>query len=107
MLNNLSNFIHELNPKKNIKELSLMLLNIKSKIELHTLSKLKFSKSYLTKLDSNIKALDPLSILERGYAIVETEDGKIVKNSSHIKAGQKLSTRFATGSANVKVIDKS
>ena len=84
-----------------------MLLNIKSKIELHTLSKLKFSKSYLTKLESNIKALDPLSILERGYSIVETEDGKIVKNSREIKTGQKLSTRFATGSASVKVIDKS
>ena len=84
-----------------------MLLNIKSKIELHTLSKLKFSKSYLTKLESNIKALDPLSILERGYSIVETEDGKIVKNSREIKVGQKLSTRFATGSASTKVIDKS
>ena len=107
ILNNLSSLLNELNPKKNIKELHLMLLNIKSKIELHTLSKLKFSKSYLTKLESNIKALDPLSILERGYSIVETEDGKIVKNSSQIKANQKLSTRFATGSASVKVIDKS
>ena len=107
ILNNLSSLLNELNPKKNIKELHLMLLNIKSKIELHTLSKLKFSKSYLTKLESNIKALDPLSILERGYSIVETEDGKIVKNSSQIKANQKLSTRFATGSASVTVIDKS
>jgi len=107
ILNNLSSFLYELNPKKNIKELHLMLLNIKSKIELHTLSKLKFSKSFITKLESNIKALDPLSILERGYSIVETEDGKIVKNSREIKAGQKLSTRFATGSASVKVIDKS
>lgn len=107
ILNNLSSLLNELNPKKNIKELHLMLLNIKSKIELHTLSKLKFSKSYLTKLESNIKVLDPLSILERGYSIVETEDGKIVKNSSQIKANQKLSTRFATGSASVKVIDKS
>ena len=107
ILNNLSGFLNELNPKKNIKELHLMLLNFKSKIELHTLSKLKFSKSYLTKLGSNIKALDPLSILERGYSIVETEDGKIVKNSRQIKAGQKLLTRFATGSASVKVIDKS
>lgn len=107
ILNNLSSLLNELNPKKNIKELHLMLLNIKSKIELHTLSKLNFSKSYLTKLESNIKALDPLSILERGYSIVETEDGKIVKNSSQIKANQKLSTRFATGSASVKVIDKS
>ena len=107
ILKNLSSLLNELNPKKNIKELHLMLLNIKSKIELHTLSKLKFSKSYLTKLESNIKALDPLSILERGYSIVETEDGKIVKNSSQIKANQKLSTRFATGSASVKVIDKS
>ena len=38
---------------------------------------------------------------------VEKKDGKIVKNSSQVKAGQKLSTRFATGSASVKVIDKS
>jgi exodeoxyribonuclease VII large subunit len=106
-LNDLSSFLHELNPKKNIKALHLMLLNIKSKIELHTLSKLKYSKSYLTKLESNIKALDPLSILERGYSIVETEDGKIVKNSRQIKVGQKLLTRFATGSASTKVIDKS
>ena len=34
ILNNLSGFLNELNPKKNIKELHLMLLNIKSKIEL-------------------------------------------------------------------------
>ena len=105
-LNKLSNHVHERNPKKHIKELYLQILNKKSKIELHTLGKVKSKKSQLVKLESNIKALDPLAILQRGYSIVEMEDGTIVKNSNQLKVDQKLSTRFASGSADVKVINK-
>jgi exodeoxyribonuclease VII large subunit len=105
-LNKLSNHVHERNPKKHIKELYLQILNKKSKIELHTFGKVKSKKSQLVKLESNIKALDPLAILQRGYSIVEMEDGTIVKNSNQLKVDQKLSTRFASGSADVKVINK-
>jgi len=50
-----------------------------------------------------LQALSPRNILGRGYAIVRTENGDIVKNALDLSIGEQLSVELGRGSAHVKV----
>ena len=51
-----------------------------------------------------LKALSPLFPLKKGYAIVKKTDGKAVKKSADLRAGDRLSLQFAEGRADAEVI---
>ena len=65
--------------------------------------KLKTNNNNLEKLYKNIKILNPLSILDRGYAIVTNDKGVALKSSKQVKNGEKLQARLSKGSIEVKV----
>jgi len=44
-----------------------------------------------------LDALSPLATLSRGYAIITTADGKIIRSSSQTKAGEQVKARLAEG----------
>lgn len=54
-------------------------------------------KSRLEMLTHKMQALSPLAVLERGYAIVTTKDGKVVKNELAVDVGAELDIRLANG----------
>lgn len=51
-----------------------------------------------------LDALSPLRVLERGYAVARTQDGRAVRDASQLEAGQELGVRFAKGKARVAVL---
>lgn len=51
-------------------------------------------ESRVNRLSAEIEALNPLSILKRGYAVVEKKDKKIVKQRSDIKNNEELNIRL-------------
>ena len=65
--------------------------------------KLKTNNNNLEKLYKNIKILNPLSILDRGYAIVTNDKGVALKSSKQVNNGEKLQARLSKGSIEVKV----
>ena len=69
---------------------------------------LKFIKNEGQRLktgEGNIKLLDPLSVLRRGYSITYNND-KAVRVASDVKAGDSLRTVFAKGEVISKVESK-
>ena len=54
-------------------------------------------RARLERLTSQIEALSPLSILDRGYALVFDADGKLVKDAEQVKAGDEVTARVARG----------
>ncbi|MBB5830715.1 exodeoxyribonuclease VII large subunit [Brachybacterium aquaticum] len=48
-------------------------------------------------LGRQVRALSPLATLERGYAVVQTADGTIVRDAAGADVGQALSVRVAGG----------
>jgi exodeoxyribonuclease VII large subunit len=64
-------------------------------------------RSRLEQIEHQLKALSPVAILERGYALVFDSSGKLVKNSSQVEAGDEISARLAHGSLTAKVETKS
>ena len=60
----------------------------------------------LKSISSNLKAVSPLAVLDRGYAIVMDENGQALKSSKDIKVGDTVTTRLADGGFNSNVSKK-
>jgi exodeoxyribonuclease VII large subunit len=61
------------------------------------------SQSRLDQLASQLQALSPVAILERGYALVFDSGGSLLKNASQVKTGDEISARLAQGSVTATV----
>lgn len=57
----------------------------------------------LAALDGSLGALSPLAILERGYSIVRTESGELVRDSRQAEPGGNLDVRLHRGRLRVTV----
>ena len=54
-------------------------------------------KLMLESITTNLKAISPLAVLDRGYAIVMNENGQALKSSKDIKVGDTVTTRLGDG----------
>ncbi len=48
-------------------------------------------------LDARLNSLSPLAVLDRGYALVLSSDGALIRSTSQISSGDQLTTRLADG----------
>ena len=60
-------------------------------------------RSRLEQLEHELKALSPIAILERGYALVFDASGKLVKSSAQVQTGEEISARLAKGTLTARV----
>jgi exodeoxyribonuclease VII large subunit len=58
---------------------------------------LERAMSDVTRLRASMRALSPLATLERGYAIVHTEDGGVVSDPESVSVGQSIDIRVKGG----------
>ena len=72
--------------KTELKSLNLQIKNV-----------LDRKKLLLESISSNLKAVSPLAVLDRGYAIVMNEEGRALKSSKDVKVGDTINTRLADG----------
>lgn len=62
------------------------------------------TQTRLQHLEQRIAALDPSLLLKRGYSLTFTADGQLVKDASHLRTNDILTTRLASGEIKSKVI---
>lgn len=63
-------------------------------------------KSRFDQAQRQLKALSPVAILERGYALVFDASGQLLKDSAQVEAGDEISARLARGTLSAKVEKK-
>ena len=106
--NKLERLFSNLNNNNPILKLDLMADKINSLFDNLNRSinqKFQFNNNLLTKFHKNIEILSPLSILERGYAIIMNKKGKVIKSSKKVTLGDKLKGRLSEGSIDIEVIN--
>jgi exodeoxyribonuclease VII large subunit len=64
---------------------------------------LQLNRAHLTGLEQRLNTLSPLSVLQRGYAIVTRPGGTLVRSTSQVSAGDDLDVRVSDGSFGVRV----
>ena len=63
-------------------------------------------KLMLESITTNLKAISPLAVLDRGYAIVMNENGQALKSTEDLKVGDSVTTRLAVGGFSSNVSKK-
>jgi exodeoxyribonuclease VII large subunit len=56
-------------------------------------------------LDAHLRQLSPLSVLGRGYAIVENAEGQVLRSSLETSAGDPLKVRLHRGEIDATVLE--
>lgn len=59
--------------------------------------RISLSQSRLGGLDARLKALNPWQVLQRGYAVVSDENGKIVTSVTGVRVGNQVTVRLKDG----------
>ena len=55
-------------------------------------------------IGEKVKLLDPAHVIARGYTLTYA-NGKVVKSSKELKAGEKLTTQFKDGQVQSKITE--
>ena len=53
---------------------------------------------------AKLNALSPLNVLNRGFSLTQFDDGRIIRDASDAKPGDKLKIRLANGKLNAEVL---
>ncbi|MDP2153080.1 MAG: exodeoxyribonuclease VII large subunit [Methylotenera sp.] len=64
---------------------------------------LRSKQQTLLRLQQNLQHLNPKAVLTRGYALVQTQSGAIVSNSSQLKSGEEVMLTLGVGSADATI----
>ena len=97
--------INNLNPEKKLFDLNNKVDLFNELLQKGISLSLKNFTDQLTKFKRNLDILSPLSILDRGYAIVTNKNGKAIKSFKDVTKDELLTTRLSQGSIDVSVQD--
>ncbi len=106
-INLFSKDINSYSPAKKLLDLNRQLVLFNDVLQKGISSKFKTFNNQLIEFSKNLDILNPLSILDRGYAIVTNDNGKAIKNSSEVSKGDLLKARLSNGMLEVDVKNKS
>ncbi|ASY10145.1 exodeoxyribonuclease VII large subunit [Candidatus Planktophila lacus] len=65
---------------------------------------LDIEKKEIKGVIAHLRSLSPQSTMDRGYSVVQSDDGKIVRDATKLKAGAMLRIRAAKGEARASVL---
>ena len=80
--------------------------NTLSSLNLQIKNLIDKKKLMFESINSNLKAISPLAVLDRGYAIVMNKNGQALKSSSDLRVGETVTTRLADGGFSSNVSKK-
>jgi exodeoxyribonuclease VII large subunit len=66
---------------------------------------LTHKRQSLERVVAGLGALNPLGVLSRGYALVQSEEGKVIPAAAALEAGQTVTLRFSDGQAHAVIRD--
>ncbi|MDP2990799.1 MAG: exodeoxyribonuclease VII large subunit [Kiritimatiellota bacterium] len=59
----------------------------------------------LARLETQLKGINPLAVLERGYSITFRPDGRVIKAANQAQPGDRITTRVAKGTFESEVLN--
>ena len=63
-------------------------------------------REQLASAAEKLSVINPLAILQRGYSIAKTDDGRVLSSSKSVNVGDEISVSFADGAISARVLAK-
>jgi len=92
-----------ISPSERIRQQRERLGQLLSRMKQAASHHLELRRHQLHRLAQNLEHLNPQGVLERGYSLTMSADGKIIRSSDELKAGDALQLTFAQGGADAAV----
>ena len=105
-LNNIFSKLKESNPRVEIHELQVKIDTTKNLLLRAIKSNLSRQLAAMNEFEKNLEILNPLSILERGYSIIQNKSGKSIKSNDDVNIGEGLTARLNKGFIDIEVKKK-
>ena len=102
-LNTYYSRLMERNPKNLLQQLDSRIKNISKLIAINIKNKLSIKELKIKESNKNLLILNPLSILDRGYAIIQNKNGQAIKTNSDVLVGENLTARLSEGFLDIEV----
>ena len=64
------------------------------------------SESRIVSISGLVNALDPMRVIERGFSVLYSSDGSVVRNTGDVKTGDLVRIKVADGQIDSQVIGK-
>ena len=96
----------EKSPNKYIQQLNTKIDNIKNLIKKEIKSSINRNTILIQEYEKNLEILNPLSILERGYSIIQNKSGESIKSNQDVNVGETLTARLNKGFIDLEVKNK-
>ena len=96
LVSNLRHRLSAVSPKTAINEYELNLKNTSNVVSGKMDERLNFDLSKIKNTASKLDALNPISVLSRGYSIAE-KDGKVISSKKQLHSGDKFTLEFSDG----------
>ena len=93
----------ERSPKSLFQELKSRIINIRKILDKDIQNKVFINRNKLKEFNKNLTILNPLSILDRGYSIIQNKDGHAIKSNTDVLVGEELSARLSNGFIDIEV----
>jgi exodeoxyribonuclease VII large subunit len=90
-------------PRQAVARARQRLTALQTQLERSLERQLQSSISRRAALDARLRALSPLAVLDRGYALVLAADGALVRSAAQLAPGDAILTRLAVGSVTSRV----
>lgn len=101
--NDLSAVVLRFDPRQRLEHSRTRLGDLRARIDRTVERRIDGSRSRLAAADARLRALSPLAVLERGYALVIAEKGGVVRSAAQLNAGDRVTTRLAVGAFTSRV----
>jgi exodeoxyribonuclease VII large subunit len=90
-------------PRQALSEARARLQELRTRIDRSVERTLRRAQVRLGALDARLNSLSPLAVLDRGYALVLTESGGLIRSAAQLTKGDNVTTRLADGAFTSKV----
>ena len=77
---------------------------VSSKLEALQMQAVHSKKQDYISLTAKLDAMSPLKVLSRGYAMVQTPDGSVIRSVNQTKSNQQIKIALSDGTVNAKII---
>ncbi|HHU53279.1 MAG TPA: exodeoxyribonuclease VII large subunit [Clostridiaceae bacterium] len=91
------------NPRSLIDQQKKLIVELSGRLEREIKHQTNYHKRQITFLYNNLQALNPFSILERGYAYIESSEKTTIDSVNKISSGQKINIHWSDGKASAEI----
>ena len=97
MVTSLARVLQSVTPERQLRNSEQRVDDLVRRLESGMASQLNNQSSALRVLSAQLEAVSPTATLQRGYAIVRREDGRLVRSASDVKENDKIKIQVADG----------